>query len=68
MDKFLSCLAKMAIVLYVILAILLIVVGVLLIWKPAILLNILRYGIAIICIVGGVACLVQLLIVLCSRK
>lgn len=68
MDEFLACLAKMAIVLYVILTILLIVVGVLLIWKPAILLNILRYGIATICIVGGVICLVQLLISLFSRK
>lgn len=68
MDKFLSGFAKMAIILDVILAILLILVGVLLIWKPAILMNVFRYGIAIICIVGGVVCLVQLLIAFCSRR
>ena len=68
MDEFLACITKIAIVLNVILALLLILVGVFLIWKPAILLNILRYVIAIICIFGGVVCLVQLLIAFRSRK
>lgn len=68
MDEFLACLAKLGIVLFVVLIILLLLIGGLLIWNPAALLNVLRYGIAGVCLICGGIWLVQLLVGLCRRR
>lgn len=64
MEKFVEGFAKIAIVFTAILGVLLLLIGIVLILWPNILLEALRYGIAGICIVGAIVCLVQFYIAL----
>lgn len=68
MEEFLASLAKMAVVFSVILILLLLLVGGLLIWNPAALWNVLRYGLAGACLTAGVVWLIQLLVGLFRRR
>ena len=68
MQKFITVLMQWGIGFAVLLAGLLLLVGAALIWWPALLAEILRVGVAILCFVGGAWILVSLLIGVCKRK
>lgn len=54
MDGFVKCFAKFAVVLSIGLAVILLIVAGLLIFKPMFLLKVLYYGIILVCLIGAV--------------
>lgn len=66
--NFFSFFVKLTIATCAILIVLLFLVGGLLIWKPEVIVTIIRYGIAAGCFIGGGLLLVRLLIALITRK